>query len=116
MTTPNYGNNVTLIPAGTVITATGTGTAVELDNKGDVRADLVITAASGTTPSITVLVQCSSDNGVTDSWRTAGTFGAQTATTTGVHIDAPIDRYIRAQWTVSGTTPSFTVSCFGEAV
>lgn len=116
MSDPNYGGNVELLPAGTVITGAGTGPVHEPDNKGDARLALKVTAASGTTPSLTVNVQTSSDGGVTDSWRTAGTFGAVTATGT-VHIDCNIDRFVRLQWGApSGTTPSFTVGVSGEFV
>lgn len=116
MSSPNFGGNVTVVPAGTVVTGAGTSAALEPDNKGDARLALKITAVSGTTPSLTVNIQTSSDNGVTDSWRQVGTFGAQTATGT-VHVDCAIDRFVRAQWGApSGTTPSFTIGISGELV
>lgn len=81
MTQPNYGSNVTLLPAGTVITGAGTSAVLEPDNKGDARLALTVSAVSGTTPSLTVNIQTSADNGATDAWRTVGTFGAVTART-----------------------------------
>ncbi|SDJ07808.1 hypothetical protein SAMN05444157_1619 [Frankineae bacterium MT45] len=116
MTSPNFGNNVTLVAAGTVVTAAGTSAVLEPDNKGDARLALAVTAASGTTPSLTVNIQTSSDGGVTDSWRTAASFSAVTGVTT-VHLDCVIDRFVRAQWGApSGTTPSFTIGISGELV
>lgn len=79
-----------------------------------------VTVVSGTTPSMTVLVQDSLD-GVT--WNTVGTFAAQTAASklviqiaiSGVAQAAgfrwPFNpRRMRLLWTITGTTPSFTFS------
>jgi hypothetical protein len=112
----NLGNDVVLIPAGTVVTAAGTSSIIEPDNKGDARLVLVVSAASGTTPSLTINVQTSYDSGVTDSWRTAASFTAVTAAVTQ-HLDVQIDRFVRAQWGApTGTTPSFTLGITGEVV
>lgn len=114
---PTYGNDVTLL-ASTTATATATSTGVELDDKGTVRLALVITAVSGTsTPTLTVTIQTSYDNGVTDAWRTVGSaFAGQTATGTVRQSFAGCDRFVRASYVISGTTPSFTFSIAGEAV
>lgn len=91
-------------------TATGQDAGVGL---GGPAAFLVfntnVTAASGTTPSLTVKLQDSLDGGV--SW--ADITGATTAslTTTGnstIRVTAPIGDMVRAVWTITGTTPSFT--------
>lgn len=111
----NYGNDVTLVPAGTVVTASGSGTAIELGNKSDVRAVSTVTAITGTTPSLTVIIETSYDNGATDSWRTVATLSAQTTANT-VRGMGGVDRWVRARWTVSGTTPSITFGVSGEAV
>lgn len=111
----NFGNDVTLVPAGTVVTASGTGTAVEVGNKNQFRGQSIVTAATGTTPSLTVNIQTSYDNGVTDAWRTVASFAAQTAADTSAHKCFPgLDRWVRASWTVSGTTPSITFGVTGE--
>jgi hypothetical protein len=113
----SFGNDVTLVAAGTVATATGTSAAIELDNKGTARLALVITAATGTTPSITVTIQTSLDSGATDSWRTVGSaFAAQTAAGTVRQSFPGCDRYIRASYVITGTTPSITFGISGEAV
>lgn len=115
--TASYGNDITLL-ASTTATATGTSAGVELDDKGVVRLALVISAVSGTTPSLTVAIQTSYDNGVTDAWRqvSSSTFPAQTATGTVRQSFGGCDRFVRASYTISGTTPSFTFSIAGEAV
>jgi hypothetical protein len=99
-------------------TVTGNGTGVELGDKGTVRAVLVITAVAGTNPTLDITVETSSDNGVTDAWRSLGTFAQQTATTTGVFKSfGGCDRYVRSRRTIGGTgSPSFTYSIVGEAV
>jgi len=113
----NLGMDTTLVPAGTVVTATGAGTGVEVDDKNEFRGQSIVTAATGTTPSITVSIDTSYDNGVTDTWRSVGTFTAQTAANTSAHKSFPgLDRWVRASWTVSGTTPSITFGVTGEVL
>ena len=75
---------------------------------------LHITAASGTTPSVTVTVQSSTVVGMTAP-TTRFTFSA--ATGTGWQFATPLagaitDGFYRATFTISGTTPSFTPAVF----
>lgn len=113
----NLGMDRVLVPAGTVVTATGTGTAIKVDNKNQFRGVSNVTAVSGTTPSLTVNIQTSHDNGVTDAWRTVASFTAQTATGASAWKNfGPLDRWVRPSWTVSGTTPSITFGVSGEIV
>ncbi len=114
---PNLGSDFTLVPAGTVVTSSGVGTAFEVDDKNDFRGQSIVTAVSGTSPSIAVSIDVSYDGGVTDAWRSAGTFTAQTAAGSSAHKSFPgLDRFVRASWTVSGTTPSVTFGVLGEVV
>lgn len=106
------GGNVT--PTSATITATGQTTGVEIAGQGVLRLDLVVSAASGTSPSDTITIQTSFDNGVTDSWRTVASFSAVTATGTTRQVFAGCDRWVRASHVISGTTPSFTYSLSGE--
>lgn len=113
----NLGYDTTLVPTGTVVTASGAGAAVEIDNRGEYRGQVVVAAASGTTPSMTVAVQTSHDGGVSDPWRTLASFPAVTAAGSTAYQSFPgLDRFVRASWTVSGTTPSFTFGIPGETV
>lgn len=111
----NLGYDVALIPAGTVVTATGSGPTLELDNRNTLRVQSVVTAVSGTSPSVTVQLQTSHDGAT---WASLGSaFTAQTAANdSGVKLFSPIDRFVRANYTVTGTTPSLTFGVYGEAV
>jgi hypothetical protein len=111
----NFGYDQTLIPAGTVATAAGSGAALELGNKASFRAVSQVTAISGAGASLQVIIETSYDGGVTDPWRTAATLTAQTTANT-VRASAAIDRFVRARWTLAGTTPSVTFGVSGEAV
>lgn len=114
---PKYGNDVELLPDGTIITATGTGTVVvDSVNKGTLRLLADVAAASGTTPSITINVQTSADAGDTDAWHTVASFSAITAAGKTRKVFTGLDRYTRITYTVSGTTPSFTLGVHGELV
>lgn len=96
----------------TGVAGTGIGVTV-LDNTtssllGGV-AVLQVSAVSGTTPSATFRIEHSVDN---TTYTTLATFPAQTAIN-GEYLVIPagtVNRYVRAAWTVSGTTPSFTVN------
>ena len=108
--------NAGYAPASAVITATGQTPGVEIAGHGDIRLDLVISAATGTTPSDTITIQTSFDNGVTDTWRTVAAIPAQTAAGTVRQCFSGCDRWVRASHVITGTTPSFTYSLSGEAV
>lgn len=101
-----------LHPPGTARTSTGTGTATQLTAVSSTQylyATLHVLSVAGTSsPTITVKVQSSVDN----------TFGSPTdqitftaATAVGGQMSrliGPItDTWFRAQWTISGTNPSF---------
>ena len=111
----NFGYDVTLVPAGTVVTGAGTSAALELGNKSDLRAVSQVTAISGAGASLQVIIETSYDGGAADPWRTALTMTAQTTANT-VRAIAQIDRFVRARWTLAGTTPSATFGLSGEAV
>lgn len=96
---------------------TATGTTGPLEHIGvaevmyalakTIRAQLNVTAASGTSPTLDAVIQDSLDGGVT--WNTIGTFAQKTAVAREViNITAPFSDMLRVQWTIAGTTPSFT--------
>lgn len=89
-------------------TATGNGGNVDnaVSTPNGAVAHLHISAVSGTTPSLTVKVQHSVDNSV---WIDLITFAAATAVgSQRASATGTVNRHLRAQWTISGTTPSFT--------
>jgi hypothetical protein len=78
---------------------------------GDVLSLLLdVTAASGTTPSMTVNVEWSMDGIAFAPAETADTFTAVTATGRKVKTFSVKAPSFRVVWTISGTTPSFTFS------
>ena len=94
---------------------TATGNSASVDNAAATTtgavAHLHVTAASGTTPSLTTKVQHSVDNAV---WVDLITFTAATARTKERKtVTGTVNRYLRETRTISGTTPSFTfaVAC-----
>ncbi len=95
-------------------TATANGSTVEIADKANLRLDLAVTAASGTTPTLDVKIQDSPD-GTTWTDVSGGTFTQATGTTTQHKKIGPVDRYVRHVATIAGTTPSFTYSVTGEA-
>jgi len=69
-------------------------------------AVLHVTSVSGGTPSLTVKVQHSVDDSV---WVDLITFSAATAATSQRRtVAGTVNRYVREQHTISGSTPSFT--------
>lgn len=100
---------VTLISA-QVITASGHSAA--FNSSGHyVDLEVEVSAVSGTTPSMTVEVQWSMDGttfGPVDT--TADAFAAITAVGNVVKQFTAKAPFFRLAWTVTGTTPSFTVT------
>lgn len=92
----------------TALTATGNGTSV--DNSASTSSGFVaqihVTAASGTTPTMTAILQHSTNN---STWTTLGSFTAVTgATSERISGTGTVNRYVRISYTIGGTTPSFT--------
>lgn len=122
MAAPTTGRR-SVLAAGTVITASGQSGPMAVDSNADPTLNLYasITAVSGTTPSITfgIALDSDADNATwpVGAFGAATTGAAQTATGTDVLVAALTrtlagrgdTRYYRVTWTVSGTTPSFTV-------
>ena len=76
------------------------------------RLALVTTAVSGTTPSMTVVVEDTLDG---TNWNQLGTFTAVTAAGNQVlDVALPFADTLRIRWTITGTTPSFTFSVLGS--
>jgi hypothetical protein len=109
-------------PPGTARTATGSGTAVQhiaVPAGMQLYAALHVLSVAGTgTPTLTVRLQ-SDDAAGFASPTTRITFTAATAVGAQIQrVAGPVtDTYYRADWTISGTTPSFLfVVAFGVSV
>lgn len=90
---------------------TSTANGTQLDNgaatSNGSACYLHVTAASGTTPSLTGKVQHSAD---ASTWADLATFTAVTTAGSSQRVatTSTVNRYLRAQWTITGTNPSFT--------
>lgn len=103
------------VQASATKTSNFSGAAVEIGDRGVARLDLVVSAASGTTPTLDVSIETSADGST--GWTAIASFAQQTTTTAGVHkVFSGVDRFVRAVATIGGTTPSFTYAVSGEAV
>jgi len=101
------GQRETPTPSGAVTTSGNSGSLTGYGPAQTLRAQLNITAASGTTPTLDVLIEDSLDGGTT--WNTVGTFTQATAVSRQVvNVTVPFSDTLRVRWTVGGTTPSFT--------
>ena len=108
----NAGDPVVLAPS-TPRTASGDGAPIDTGERSTLRLLLSVTAVSGTTPSATVNIQQSADG---TTWRAHSSFAAATGVSTERKTFGGIDRYVRATWTISGTTPSLTFSVSGQLI
>lgn len=116
-----------VLKASSAETASTTGTSVNTGgDPGGLYLEVNVTAASGTTPTMTVVIEGSMDN---TNWFTLGTVGANgynsgsvaTApsnfTVTAGPVRAYFDsaQYVRSRSVIGGTTPSFTYTVTGVA-
>ena len=102
------GELVDLIASGARTTSGAGSTVGQVGNVKTIRAQLAVTARSGTTPTLDVVIQDTLDG---TNWNTIGTFAQKTATGTEViNITIPFSNRIRVSYTVGGVTPSFTFS------
>lgn len=99
-----------VIVASAARTATGNSGVLSFrgGDKTGLRAQLDVTAASGTSPTLDVTVQDTLDG---TNWNTIMTFTQATATTRELKtLTTPFSDRLRVLWTIAGTTPSFTFS------
>ncbi len=91
---------------------TASGSAVVAESVGEFREALVTlncTAASGTSPTLNVLLQTSDDGGVT--WYNLPNAAFTQLTAVGsqvLQLNVPFGDTLKVVWTIGGTTPSFT--------
>lgn len=71
-----------------------------------IRAQLNVTASSGSSPTLDVTIEDSLDG---TNWNTVGTFTQKT--TTGrqvINVAEPFSDNVRVKWVIGGSSPSFT--------
>lgn len=93
-------------------TTSSNGTAFDTTGVNAINGTLVISARSGTNPTLDVVLETTADG---TNYYTVLAFPQQTATTTGVsRVFGPLGSLSRWKWTVGGTdTPSFTFALSG---
>jgi hypothetical protein len=107
------GNQNLILTSQSAATASGTSSVpLDVSLMTEIATFLVVNSASGTSPSLTVTLQDSPD-GV--HWANAYTFPAVTSGSTVLRagwsdLKQCIGRYLRASWTITGTSPSFAFS------
>jgi hypothetical protein len=90
-------------------TVSGNSGDLRASGGNSVRAQLNVTAVSGTAPTLTVILEDTLDGGI--NYNTIGTFAQKTAAGREViSITAPFSETLRVSWTIAGTNPSFTFS------
>lgn len=100
------GSYVTAVASGARATSANSGVLSGFGDWSKFRAQLNVTAASGTSPTLDVVIEDSFDG---TTWNQVATFtqktaaGVQAVDVTGLFTDQ-----LRVRWTVGGTTPSFT--------
>lgn len=96
---------------------TTSGSSTPVTDQGDektLRVQLNVTAASGTSPTLNVVVEDTLDG---TNWNTIGTFAQRVGPGREViNITTPFANQVRTSYTIGGTTPSFTfsVDCYSE--
>lgn len=87
-------------------TASGSTALTGLGPAESLRVQLNVTAASGTSPTLNVVVEDTLDG---TNYNTIGTFAQRVAAGREViNITTPFADLGRVSWTIGGTTPSFT--------
>ena len=93
-------------------TASGVSNNVSVAQLTELELNLVVTAVSGTTPSMTIFVEGQDDEG---NWFTLYSPAAITATGDteqsigpALQTDVVVPPVVRLRWAITGTTPSFT--------
>lgn len=96
-----------------VISSTSASAPVDLAQYRAVRLTLDVTAASGTTPTLTVTIETAASATAT-TWRTAGAFTAATAIGAQELLFSGVERFVRARY-VPSSGASFIASIDGVA-
>ncbi len=87
-------------------TASGTGTAFTTQNIREIEAELNITVATGTAPTLDVRLETKTDVG---DWYTVAAFPQQTTTVAELgRVFSNLGDQCRWAWTIGGGSPSFT--------
>lgn len=105
-----------IMPAGTVATASGNSGWIYVGNVNNIVIVLDVSAVAGTTPSMALNVTTTYSNVDIHSVAVpGGAFTAVTAAGQQIISITTFQGYIQLNWTITGTTPSFTFGIFAAA-
>jgi hypothetical protein len=100
--------------ANAAITTSGNSSGVAVQPVGNVGGPVTchvsVTAVSGSSPTLTVSLQWSQNNSTWISGNADETFPVMTSTGTAQLTAPSRAAFVRAAWTVTGSTPSFTAA------
>lgn len=97
---------LTLLTSGAKTTSSNSGPYEMEEDKLAITLD--VTAASGTFPTLDVVVEDSADG---NAWTTLSSFARNTAVgVETIRITNPFHKFIRVKYTIGGTSPSFDFS------
>lgn len=98
----------TLVPSAARTASGDSGVLTGWGVPNSARVQLDVTAASGTSPTLDVVIEDTLDG---TNWYVVGTFAQKSAGGRDViNLSTPFTDRLRVRWTVGGTTPSFTFS------
>jgi phage gp36-like protein len=104
---------ITLAPSA-ARTANGSAAGVDCSARSAARCTLAVSAVSGTSPTLDVIVEASPDQ---LAWSEVGRFTQRTTTGTQDITVAGCARYMRARWILGGTAdPTFTFAVTATAI
>ena len=97
-------------------TSSGTGSTITgIDHYKEAVFHLIVTAASGTDPTLDVTIQeCIGDESVATNWVDAVSFTQKTAAGSERKVLTQFGRSLRVKYTIDGTNPSFTFKVVGS--
>ncbi|MFF1348506.1 hypothetical protein ACFVZJ_21425 [Streptomyces sp. NPDC058322] len=97
---------VTALASAARTTSSNSGVLPGFGDWSRMRAQLTVSAVSGTTPTLDVVLEDSLDG---TNWNVIGSFTQATAAAVqAIDITGLFTDRLRVRWTVGGTTPSFT--------
>lgn len=105
---PAPGSTDAVVPGAARTVSGDSGVSHGWGGASTLRAQLDVTAAAGTSPTLNVVIEDTLDD---VNWNAVGTFAQRTAAGREViNVTTPFTDRLRARWTLGGTTPSFTFS------
>lgn len=98
---------ITFLPSSSRTSSGNSGNGTYVGENNEAIVYLEITAASGTTPTLDVVIQDTIDG---TNWDTVSSFTQASSTGREVIRISNFSRYMRISYTIGGTTPDFTFS------